>query len=58
VAEKIKVDLEDNSPHRVALELARTIAHCENKTAEGDRKYWLELYYKCRRVVVSGNMPE
>lgn len=59
VADKIEVDLEQNSPYRVALELAYTIARAEGKLTmaltSGDRKYWLELYHLCRRSVVSGD---
>ena len=53
-----KLILEDTSPHRVALELAFRIAHGENKTNDGDRAYWLELYQKCRQVVVKGHPAE
>lgn len=60
VADKVEVDLEQNSPYRVALELTYTIAKAENKLnlgggATGDRRYWLELYQTCRRVVLSGD---
>ena len=54
MAENIKIDLEENSPYRVALELARAIANGEGKSTGSDRKYWLELYQKCRSVVVDG----
>lgn len=59
MADKVEVDLGQNSPYRVALELAYTIARAEGKLTmamtSGDRKYWLELYHVCRRVVLSGD---
>ena len=59
MAEKIKLDLQENSPYRVALDLAFNIAQAENKyNSGGDRKYWLELYQRCRSVVVDGNTAE
>jgi hypothetical protein len=57
VSEKITVDLdlEENSKYRVAFELAHNIARIEGKHTSGDRKYWLELYQRCRDVVVDGH---
>jgi hypothetical protein len=59
VADKVEVNLEQNSPYRVSLELAYTIARAEGKLTaamtSGDKKYWLELYQSCRRVVLSGD---
>jgi hypothetical protein len=61
VAEKIEVSTEQ-SPHRVAWELAVMIAKAEDKitgaNVSGDRKYWLDLYHKCRRVVISGSTAD
>lgn len=59
MAEKTELDLEQNSPYRVAYDLALMIARTEGKlhaaTVSGDRKYWLELYQRCRSVVVDGH---
>lgn len=59
---RVEVDLERNSPYRVALELAFMIAKAEDKLTvsgpNGDRKYWLDLYAKCRRVVVKGDSAQ
>lgn len=53
------INREIGSPHRVALELARSIANDESKqTSERTRKYWLTLYHNCRRVVLDGVDPE
>jgi hypothetical protein len=52
MAETVKVDLEDNSPYRVALDLAYRVAHGE--TGNKDRKYWLDLYAQCHGVVTRG----
>ncbi len=52
MAENVKIDLEDNSKYRVALDLAFRIAHAEQKTTTGDREYWLKLYSQCRQVVI------
>jgi len=57
VAEQVKVDLQDNSPYRVAFELAHTIANKEGLGGAGpkqDRDYWLKLYLQCRSVVLKG----
>lgn len=54
MTEKLEMNLEQNSPYRVALELAYTIAKTEGKVLSGDRKYWLDLYQRCRSVVVVG----
>jgi hypothetical protein len=55
VADMTDVNLEENSPYRVALDLAFKIASHEGKfNTGGDRKYWLELYQRCRKVVVAG----
>lgn len=59
MTEQVKIDLQDNSPYRVALELAFTIARAEGRAGgmgsqSADRKYWLDLYERCRKVVVSG----
>ncbi len=60
MAEQVKIDLQDNSPHRVALDLARAIADGERGSTLGgvgktqDRDYWLKLYLECRSVVLKG----
>jgi hypothetical protein len=51
----------NGSPHRVAYDLAITIARAEGKhtaTPHGDRKYWLELYSEVQNVVVKGHRPK
>jgi hypothetical protein len=53
MAEQVNVDLQDNSPYRVALELTRTIAKQEAGQKQ-DRDYWLKLYLQCRSVVLKG----
>jgi len=61
MTEQVKVDLQDNSPYRVALDLALSIANHERGgmwSGEGtapkqDRDYWLKLYLQCRSVVLS-----
>ncbi len=66
MVEKTKIDLEQNSPFRVALELANMIAKAEGKLDmeggyKGDRKYWLDLYGECHRIVLHGrglNLPK
>jgi hypothetical protein len=58
VAENVKIDLSDNSPYRVALELATRIANSEGKAGVADRSYWLRLYLDCRRVVLKGVLPK
>ena len=55
----VQVDLERNSPSRVTLELALMIARAEKKdfgvaSTAGDKKYWLDLYARCRKVVLEG----
>jgi hypothetical protein len=52
MADEVKVDLQDNSPYRVALELMYRIA--QNETPNKDRAYFLGLYVQCRKVVVDG----
>ena len=55
MADKIDINLEENSPYRVALDLVHDIAKSEGRPVGGaDRKYWLTLYEQCRRVVVDG----
>lgn len=62
VTDKVKVELPDSSPHRVALELAYEIARLESlahakkvpHTRTNPRGYWLELYAQCREVVIGG----
>jgi len=58
VAENVKIDLHDNSPYRVALELATRIANSEGKAGVADRAYWLKLYLDCRGVVLKGVLPK
>lgn len=59
MADSMKIDLQDNSPYRVAFELATRIAHSEGKSGSGgDRAYWLKLYLDCRRVVLNGTLPK
>jgi len=53
MSEQVKVDIQDNSPYRVALELAYQIAKSED-ASQRDREYWLDLYARCRSVVVHG----
>jgi hypothetical protein len=52
MADEVKVDLQDHSPYRVALELTYRIA--QNETPTKDRAYFLSLYAQCRKVVVDG----
>jgi hypothetical protein len=52
MTDDVKIDLQDNSPHRVALELAYAIAKAERE--ERGREYWLNLYAQCRSVVLDG----
>jgi hypothetical protein len=60
MGEQVKVDLQDNSPYRVALDLAREIADSERGSTLGgagqkqDRDYWLKPYLQCRSVVLNG----
>jgi len=54
MAEQVKVDLHDNSPYRVALDLAFRIAHDDGGVSARDRKYWLDLYAQCYGVVHKG----
>jgi hypothetical protein len=58
MADNVKIDLHDNSPYRVALELAARIASSEGKAGVADRSYWLKLYLDCRRVVLKGVLPK
>jgi hypothetical protein len=59
MADEVKVDLQDNSPCRVALALADRIANAEaGGGRKADRPYWLKLYFECRRVVVDGAKPQ
>jgi hypothetical protein len=59
VADNIKLDLEENSKYRVALDLAYKIASHEGKFNNGgDRKYWLELYLQARSVVLHDRLRE
>lgn len=58
MAENVKIDLHDNSPYRVALELATQIANSEGKSGTADRAYWLKLYLDCRGVVLKGVLPK
>ena len=56
MADKIDINLEENSPYRVALDLAYKIAHAEQKlNSGGNREYWLKLYQQARKVVVDGS---
>jgi len=52
MADDVKIDLQDNSPYRVTLELAYAIAKSERE--EKSREYWLNLYAQCRNVVLRG----
>jgi hypothetical protein len=55
MTDRVTVDLEENSKYRVTLELARQIAAEEaHQGAKRDRRYWLDLYARCRKVVVDG----
>jgi hypothetical protein len=66
MADKVKIDLQENAPHRVALELAVMIRNDEmlalpekKKTYQADpRAYWFALYHKCRKIVVDGASAE
>jgi hypothetical protein len=58
VAENLKIDFEQNSKYRVALELAYKIASAEGKSTGGEREYWLKLYHQTRTVVLNGTMPQ
>jgi hypothetical protein len=55
MSEKVSIDLQENSPYRVAFDLASRIAQGEGKSTSGDRKYWLDLYERCRQVVLKGH---
>lgn len=56
---EIPMNRDLGSPHRIALELARTIAGDEAKPMDQrTRKYWLTLFHNCRRVVLDGVDPE
>jgi hypothetical protein len=57
VAESVKVDLQENAPHRVALDLAYHIAKVEGKYTGGDRDYWLKLYLDARGAVIHNRLP-
>jgi len=62
MADKVKIDLQENAPYRVALDLAFEIAKTETnraserykKAAADPRAYLLELYAQCRSVVNDG----
>jgi hypothetical protein len=61
VADDVTIDLQDNSPYRVALELALEIAKAETargiakqESTSDPRAYLLNLYAQSRRVVVDG----
>lgn len=51
MADKVELDLEENSKYRVAFDLAARIASNEGKLTTGDRDYWLKLYLETRSVV-------
>jgi hypothetical protein len=53
MAEKVELDLQGNSHHRVAFDLATRIAHHEDVDKK-DRTYWFDLYHQCYRVVYKG----
>jgi hypothetical protein len=57
MADNVKIDIQDNSPYRVAFDLAGRIALSEGKATGADRSYWLKLYLDCRRVVLNGALP-
>lgn len=47
-----KINLEENSRYRVALDLAQMIAGYEDAVTEQNaREYYLHLYRECRAVV-------
>ncbi len=53
-----EVDTSSGSPARVALDLAKIIAYAEQPAGSAEkqtREYWIELYARCRQVVVNGN---
>lgn len=56
----VKIDLEENSPYRVAFDLARQITFDEKHglREKDPRTYWLNLYAQCRRVVFKGYNAE
>jgi len=61
MADKQTVNFEENSPYRVAWELAKEVAKQEgaiqNKAplAKADpRSYWFDLYAQSRRIVMDG----
>ena len=58
MADKIELDLEENSKYRVAFDLAARIANNEGKLTTGDRDYWLKLYLQARSVVVHAKLKE
>ena len=47
----------DDSKHRVALELMQYFGVREQQESEAPRKYWLELYAQCLKVVNFGDVP-
>ncbi len=59
MAEDHRVNLEQNSYHRVTLELMNRIAVFEDKaTSENAREYFLTLYSQCRQIVYNGHTFE
>lgn len=58
MAENVKIDLQNNAAHRVALDLAIKIGYDEQNHGSDPRAYWLKLYAQCRSVVVDGWAPQ
>jgi hypothetical protein len=62
MTDKVKIDLQENAPYRVALDLAFEIVRNESNSrterfkqaATDPRTYLLELYAQCRSVVIDG----
>jgi hypothetical protein len=56
MAEKVAVAGSD-SKQRVAYELAQEIARHEGVDDKAPRRYWLELYRQCLKVVNGQSLP-
>ena len=52
------MSVRDNSPERVALELAFHIAQEEGGSRPRDRKYWLTLYRQCYKATHGASLLE
>jgi hypothetical protein len=56
MADKVAVEAVDGK-HRVAYDLMQEIARHEEVDSKAPRRYWMELYAQCLKVVNGRGLP-